>query len=193
MAEPELAELLVRLGLPTLGAFAALPARDVVARLGSDGALRHRIARGLDGERPGYRVPDLAARLVALERHVPLRNHQPGFWGGVSAADERAAEALVGLQRQLGPEAVAVVSTAGGRGPADRARFTSWRADQPVPDADAGAGGAMAEPGSTAVRSPSRGPASCRRRSRPGCPTRARRPSSSTGPAPRWPSRSEDC
>jgi hypothetical protein len=154
VAEPELADLLVRLGLPTLGAFAALPARDVIARLGSDGALRHRIARGLDGERPGYRVSDLAARLAALDRHVPLRNHQPGFWGGVSAADERAAEALVGLQRQLGPEAVAVVSTAGGRGPADRARFTSWRADQPVPDAGAGGrdtragvdGGSLAEP-----------------------------------------------
>jgi hypothetical protein len=145
VAEPELADLLVRLGLPTLGAFAALPARDVIARLGSDGALRHRIARGLDGERPGYRVPDLAARLAALDRHVPLRNHQPGFWGGVSAADERAAEALVGLQRQLGPEAVAVVSTAGGRGPADRARFTSWRADQPVPDAGVD-DGSLAEP-----------------------------------------------
>ncbi len=150
LAEPELADLLVRLGLPSLGAFAALPARDVVARLGSDGVLRHRIARGLDGERPGYRVPDLAARLATLEHHVPLRNHQPGFWGGVSAADERAAEALVGLQRQLGSGAVAVVSTAGGRGPADRARFTPWRADQPVPDAggrDGGAdGGSFGEP-----------------------------------------------
>ncbi|HEX4081454.1 MAG TPA: hypothetical protein VHX40_00705, partial [Acidimicrobiales bacterium] len=145
LAEPELADLLVRLGLPTLGAFAALPARDVVARLGSDGALRHRIARGLDGDRPGYRVPDLAARLAALERHVPLQNHQPGFWGGVSAADERAAEALVGLQRQLGSGAVSVVSTAGGRGPADRVRFTPWRADQPVPDPDAG-GGSLVEP-----------------------------------------------
>jgi hypothetical protein len=151
LAEPELAELLVRLGLPTLGAFAALPARDVIARLGSDGARRHRIARGLDGEQPGYRVPDLAARLAALERHVPLQNHQPGFWGGASAADERAAEALVGLQRQLGPEAVAIVSTAGGRGPADRARFTPWRADQPVSDAgvDGGSGvdgGGLVEP-----------------------------------------------
>ncbi len=145
LAGPELADLLIRLGLPTLGAFAALPTRDVVARFGTDGALCHRIARGLDGERPGYRVPDLAARLAALQRHVPLQNHQPGFWGGVSAADGRAAEVLVALQRQLGPEAVAVAGPVGGRGPGDRARLTSWRADQPVPDAGAD-GGSLTEP-----------------------------------------------
>jgi protein ImuB len=48
---PELVDLMRRLGIRTLGAFAALPAKDVVARFGPDGALAHRLARGLV-ERP---------------------------------------------------------------------------------------------------------------------------------------------
>lgn len=45
---PELAGLLVRLGLRTLGEFAALPGDDVLARFGVDGAVAHRLARGLE-------------------------------------------------------------------------------------------------------------------------------------------------
>ena len=48
---PELADLLRRLGIRTLGAFAALPSDSVVERFGPDGALAHRLASGLD-ERP---------------------------------------------------------------------------------------------------------------------------------------------
>ena len=47
----ELSELLVRLGIRTLGEFAALPAKAVLARFGPGGAVAHRLARGLD-ERP---------------------------------------------------------------------------------------------------------------------------------------------
>jgi protein ImuB len=57
LARPELADLLRRLGLRTLGAFAALPAADVLARFGSDGALAHRLARGLDLRPPAARKP----------------------------------------------------------------------------------------------------------------------------------------
>ena len=45
----ELADLLVRLGLRTLGAFAALPDGAVLGRFGSTGARAHRLARGDDG------------------------------------------------------------------------------------------------------------------------------------------------
>ncbi len=48
---PELADLLTRLGLRSLGDLAALPAATVLARFGADGADAHRLARGLD-ERP---------------------------------------------------------------------------------------------------------------------------------------------
>ncbi|MGH3787881.1 MAG: DNA polymerase Y family protein [Pseudonocardiaceae bacterium] len=46
-----LVDLLHRLGLRTLGAFAALPVDDVASRFGVDGVRAHRLARGLD-ERP---------------------------------------------------------------------------------------------------------------------------------------------
>jgi protein ImuB len=45
---PVLADLLVRLGLRTLGAFAALPDGAVLGRFGSAGARAHRLARGDD-------------------------------------------------------------------------------------------------------------------------------------------------
>jgi protein ImuB len=53
-----LIDLLRRLGIRTLGAFAALPPRDVLARFGPDGAWAHRQAGGTD-ERPvsGRRPP----------------------------------------------------------------------------------------------------------------------------------------
>jgi protein ImuB len=44
----DLVSLLVRLGLPTLGDLAALPAGAVLARFGAAGAQAHRLARGLD-------------------------------------------------------------------------------------------------------------------------------------------------
>lgn len=60
---PELTEVLVRLGLTTLGGLAELSAADVVGRFGSEGRLAHRLAMGeddhpLDLRRP---APDLSA------------------------------------------------------------------------------------------------------------------------------------
>ncbi|QGN58366.1 DNA polymerase Y family protein [Nostocoides sp. HKS02] len=48
---PELVSVLRRLGLRTLGAFAALPHRDVLNRFGDDGARAHQLAGGTD-DRP---------------------------------------------------------------------------------------------------------------------------------------------
>lgn len=67
----DLVDLLRRLGLPTLGAFAALSGRDVVSRFGSAGLLAHRLARGRT-ERPPHRrhpPPELA---VTKEFDPPL-------------------------------------------------------------------------------------------------------------------------
>ncbi|MBE1498850.1 protein ImuB [Amycolatopsis lexingtonensis] len=50
----ELVDLLRRLGLKTLGAFAELPERDVANRFGTAGLLAHRLARGRS-ERPPLR------------------------------------------------------------------------------------------------------------------------------------------
>ncbi|PWW64416.1 protein ImuB [Actinokineospora spheciospongiae] len=58
----ELVDLLRRLGLRTLGAFAALPERDVATRFGADAVLAHRLARGAQERPPARRRPpdDLA-------------------------------------------------------------------------------------------------------------------------------------
>ena len=48
LADQDLAGLLNRLGLGTLGDFAALPADDVASRFGAAGETAHRLARGLD-------------------------------------------------------------------------------------------------------------------------------------------------
>lgn len=52
LGEPKLCEVLRRLGIKTLGAFAALPTADVLARFGHDGAVCHERARGEEGGAP---------------------------------------------------------------------------------------------------------------------------------------------
>lgn len=57
LGRPALADLLRRLGVRTLGEFAALPAGDVLARFGFDGALAHRLAAGRDHRPLAVRRP----------------------------------------------------------------------------------------------------------------------------------------
>ncbi|MFV0524248.1 MAG: DNA polymerase Y family protein [Acidimicrobiales bacterium] len=61
--QPELTGVLGRLGLTTLGAFAALPAASVTGRFGREGREAHRLARGDDRFPPDLQrpAPDLAA------------------------------------------------------------------------------------------------------------------------------------
>ncbi|MCA2212412.1 Y-family DNA polymerase [Jidongwangia harbinensis] len=54
---PELTDLLRRLGVKTLGDFAALPPSDVLTRFGFDGALAHRLAAGYDHRPLAVRQP----------------------------------------------------------------------------------------------------------------------------------------
>lgn len=58
----ELVDLLRRLGIRTLGAFAELPAKDVASRFGAQAEAAHRLCRGLDERPPSRRrpPPDLA-------------------------------------------------------------------------------------------------------------------------------------
>jgi protein ImuB len=53
----DLVDLLRRLGLRTLGAFAEVPERDVSARFGSDAVLAHRLAAGREERPPSRRRP----------------------------------------------------------------------------------------------------------------------------------------
>jgi protein ImuB len=120
----ELTDLLVRLGIDTLGRFAALPGRHVLARFGADGAVCHRVARGIAGDLPGLRLPSaIATRQV--RRAEPVAR-QPGFWGGASAADDRAAQTFTRVEEILGPGTVVLGRIQGGRSPAERARLVPW-------------------------------------------------------------------
>ncbi|MGI5216015.1 DNA polymerase Y family protein [Plantactinospora sp. CA-290183] len=57
LGRPALTDLLRRLGVRTLGDFAALPAGDVLARFGFDGMLAHRLAAGRDHRPLAVRRP----------------------------------------------------------------------------------------------------------------------------------------
>jgi len=216
----DLVDVLIRLGLTTLGAFAALPVADVLARFGTDGLDAHRLASGIDDRPVGHRPapPDLAvsmafdppvdridrvafaARSAAEALHerlsargmactrvvveaetehgqrvsrrwrdegvlgsvavadrvrwqlegwlhgppavrptsgitrlvlapdeiVPASGRQLGFWGGVSAADERAGRACARVVGLMGPGSVRIPEWRGGRDPDDRVVLTPF-------------------------------------------------------------------
>lgn len=95
LGRPELTDRLRRLGIRTLGDFAALPGGDVLARFGFDAALAHRLAGGADHRPLAIRrpPPDLvvsedydepiervdvaafAARALARRLHERLAGH----------------------------------------------------------------------------------------------------------------------
>ena len=83
----DLVALLNRLGLRTLGDFAALPVRDVASRFGDAGEGAHRLARGLD-PRPLTTRPPPADLSVVQEYDPPEPRAEPVVF---------AAKALAGL------------------------------------------------------------------------------------------------
>ncbi len=126
LRRPDLAVTLQRLGIHTLGQFAALPARHVLARFGGEAVLCHRVARAEVGELPGLRDPRIGHRLREVRGELPDVTPQAGFFGGTSAGDLRAAGAVARLQARLGPEAVLTGRLGEGRDPADRGRLVPW-------------------------------------------------------------------
>ena len=87
LGSAELADLLVRLGIRTLGQLAALPPGAVLARFGPEGAVAHRLARGLD-ERPlaaRELPPDLT---VAAELDPPAERLETAAFVAKSLADD---------------------------------------------------------------------------------------------------------
>lgn len=87
LEQPALTDLLRRLGLRSLGAFAGLSGSEVLTRFGPDGAFAHRLARGAD-DRPvtGREIPPELTRTVDFEPAVD-RVDQVAF-AVRSAADE---------------------------------------------------------------------------------------------------------
>jgi hypothetical protein len=148
LARPDLAVTLQRLGITTLGQFAALPAANVSDRFGADAAACHAVARGESGELVGMRDRAIERRLRVARGEDPDRGDappapaQPSFFGGTSEADRRAARAVVKVQERLGIEAVLVGRLQGGRDPAGQSVLVPWGS----PDAGSGAAGSGAGP-----------------------------------------------
>ncbi|HUQ39292.1 MAG TPA: DNA polymerase Y family protein [Acidimicrobiales bacterium] len=84
---PELADLLRRLGITTLGQFAALSAADVLGRFGPEGAAAHRLASGLDERPVSGRVPPLDLT-VAVELDPPAERVDVAAFAARGMADE---------------------------------------------------------------------------------------------------------
>ena len=86
LADQDLAALLVRLGLGTLGDFAALPVRDVASRFGDAGEYAHRLARGLDS-RPLATRPPPADLSVVQEFDPPEPRAEPVVFAARALAE----------------------------------------------------------------------------------------------------------
>jgi hypothetical protein len=104
LAGQDLAALLERLGLGTLGDFAALPARDVASRFGDMGEYAHRLARGLD-PRPLAGRPPPADLSVAQRFDPPEPRAEPVVFAAKALAmrlhDGLAARGLTCVRVQV--------------------------------------------------------------------------------------------
>jgi protein ImuB len=87
---PDLADLLVRLGLRTLGDLAALPGVDLATRFGPEGARAARLAGGLDEHPRGARRPPPDLR-VAAELDPPADRVDVAAFAAKTLADELVA------------------------------------------------------------------------------------------------------
>jgi protein ImuB len=87
LERPDLADLLVRLGLRTLGDLAALPGVDLAARFGPEGSRAHRLASGLDEWPRAARRPPPDLRMVA-ELDPPAERVDVAAFAAKALADE---------------------------------------------------------------------------------------------------------
>ena len=87
---PDLADLLVRLGLRTLGDLAALPGIDLATRFGPEGARAARLASGLDEHPRGARRPPPDLR-VSAELDPPADRVDVAAFTAKTLADELVA------------------------------------------------------------------------------------------------------
>jgi len=96
LERPDLADLLQRLGLDTLGQLAALPRAGLAARFGPEGVRAHRLASGQDERPPRSRRPPPDLR-VAAELDPPADRVDVAAFAAKALADE-----LSRRLRQLG-------------------------------------------------------------------------------------------
>jgi protein ImuB len=87
LADPELAGLLIRLGIRTLADLAALPVQDVANRFGAVGTAAHRLASGYD-PRPVAVSPPAEDLSVAQEFDPPETSAEPLVFAAKTLAEQ---------------------------------------------------------------------------------------------------------
>ncbi|MDX6390174.1 MAG: protein ImuB [Streptosporangiaceae bacterium] len=90
LGSADLADLLARLGIRTLGEFAALPAADAADRFGTAGSVAHRLARGLE-PRPLATRASPAALSLAIEFDPPAPQAEPVIFAAKALAEQMHA------------------------------------------------------------------------------------------------------
>jgi protein ImuB len=135
---PDLVPLLERLGLRTLGALAALPAADLVGRFGTEGAVAHRLASGLD-ERPPAPAPPPVDLSVAVELDPPAERVEAAAFVARGLADELQAklsgrgsactQLVIGAETEHGEHHERVWRTEGRFGASSIAERVRWQID----------------------------------------------------------------
>jgi len=95
LGEPDLADLLMRLGIRTLGEFAAVPAAEAGNRFGAPGLLAHRLARGLD-PRPLATRPPTADLTVQIEFDPPVEQSERVVFAAKTMASQMHAQLAAG-------------------------------------------------------------------------------------------------
>jgi protein ImuB len=87
LEQPEITDVLLRLGVTTFGALAALPRRDVIGRFGWLGEWSHRVASGHDDRLPDARRPPPELE-VALEFEQPVERIEQVAFAARTLAEE---------------------------------------------------------------------------------------------------------
>jgi protein ImuB len=87
LGHPELADLLPRLGITTLGEYAALSPAEAANRFGTSGTLAHRLARGLE-PRPLVPRPPTADLSVGVEFDPPAEQAEPVVFAAKTLAEQ---------------------------------------------------------------------------------------------------------
>jgi len=91
LGEPELTELLIRLGIRTLAEFAAIPASEAESRFGPQGLFAHRLASGGD-PRPLAARPPATDLSVQLDFDPPAESSEQVIFAAKSLAGQMHAK-----------------------------------------------------------------------------------------------------
>ena len=91
LGNPELADLLPRLGIRTLGEFAALSAAEAANRFGLAGTLAHQLARGLD-PRPLVSRPPSVDLYASVAFDPPAEQTEPVVFAAKALAERMHAD-----------------------------------------------------------------------------------------------------